>query len=127
MGTAKVNEILAQGLAAGDSVLEPITLAEACKGIKAVTNNARRALHYICKGAPRTSYASVAASMGVTPQTLGGFMSSYGHSAPSIQALIERNNDEGFYRIEPEVAGVLLEALRLYWEDHPEEAPQETT
>lgn len=125
MSPGKLQEVLEAGAGEASLDLEPTTLASARKGIGAVTNNARRALYHICKGAPQVSYASVASRMGVTPQTLGGFMSSYGHSAPAIQALIERNNDASLYRIKQEVADTLLEALRLYWEEHPEEAPQE--
>lgn len=123
MNPGKLEEVLESGLM-GDEPQEPLSLARARRGIEAVTNNARRALYYICKGAPQISFASVASSVGVNPQTLGGFMSSYGHSAPWIQSLIERNNDAGFYRIKQEVADILLEALRLYWEEHPEDALQ---
>lgn len=122
MTPGKLEEVLDPRLIA-ELTEEPLSVARAKQGIEAVTNNARRALYYICKGAPQVPFASVASSVGVSPQTLGGFMSSYGHSAPWIQALIERNNDAGYYRIKPEVADLLLQALRSYWDEHPEEAP----
>jgi hypothetical protein len=123
MTPGKLEEVIKAGLIK-DQPQEPLSLVRARQGIEAVTNNARKALYYICKGAPQIPYASVASSVGVNPQTLGGFMSSYGHSAPWIQSLVERNNDAGFYRIKQEVADILLEALRLYWEENPEDALQ---
>lgn len=80
--------------------------------LRAITPDARRALWHICSGAPRVGFDEIASALGVSTQTLGGYMSSLGHSAPTLHRMIKRDYPRRDYVVDPAEAETITEELR---------------
>lgn len=80
--------------------------------VSRITERALKAVTLIARSAPRVKFERVAKEIGVeSNQTLGGVMSSLGHSAQTIGGAIDRDWSRGEYVIDPDAASVILEAI----------------
>lgn len=81
-----------------------------------LTPGALASLEFIAQNAPEVGFDEVAQHLGVTPQVLGGNMSSFGHSAPDFGNMIQRNYDRRIYMMDAEAARYIIEQVRIFRE-----------